>query len=199
MPYDRLLTMFIKFCSRKVFHEKLIEEAKQLEEFLDNVDKIKSEERHSLQGFNTEDFRLTCQTQALTGAYKADFNEFLKLIQYFPSNSILPDYKIFASHRHCFKLTFKDTEEVDNIFLEKKTYRNELAGMLLGIFLLLCVVGYFVFIFHDVVDWLNVKCVIPKLATSILMLLIIFMKIVICTIIWCDRVSLKDFVKKYTI
>lgn len=199
MPYDKLLTMFIKFFSRKNFQEQLIEEAKQLEEFLDNVAKIKSDERLNLQELSVEEFRLTAQTQALTGAFNANFNEFIKLAQYFSSSSIISDYKIFARHRYCFQLNFNDMEAIENIVLEEKVYKKELAGMWGALAILLFAIGYFIYIFHDVINWLVVVCAVPKLVSSIIMLLIIFIIIVVCIVVWSDKNYLKFFVKKYTV
>lgn len=197
MDYVKIITMVINFFSRKAVHEDLIKRAEKLEEFIDNVEKIKSESRESIKKLNLEDLRLDFQTKALIGVPSATFNDLRKLIKYFDSKVLLYDYKIFARYRKCFLLEEDSKGEVVKIHLNekylKKTKRELLGLGMTFIFIVVAIAMKGKYFAQSLVTSWMVPLILAYMFFLVATILIAFFAIVV----FYDLSELKNFIKKY--
>lgn len=197
MDYVKIITMFINFFSRKSVHEDLIKRTEKLEEFIDNVEKIKSESRESIKKLNIEGLRLDFQTKALIGVPSATFNDLIKLLKYFDSKVFLYDYKIFARYRKCFLLEEDSQGKVVKIHLNEKVFKKtnrELVGVTVFFIIIATVTAM---TGRNLAQSLVTSWMVPQILAYMFFLVVSILMIFFSALVFNDRNDLKLFIRTY--
>ncbi|MCF9045986.1 hypothetical protein [Acinetobacter nectaris] len=197
MDYVKIITMVINFFSRKAVHEDLINRTEKLEEFIDNVEKIKSENRESIKKLNLEDLRLDFQTKALIGVPSATFDDLRKLIKYFDSKVFLYDYKIFVRYRKCFLIEEDSQGNAVKIHLNEKFFKKtnrELVGVTV-FFVIIAVVTAMTG--RELAQSLVTSWMVPQILAYMFFLVVTILMIFFSALVFNDLNDLKLFIRTH--